>query len=904
MAEATLLQVFRSQADATATDSSTPFSANNAYLCPSMDLIMIKDSYSPKSTTAVKILNTIDRREVATLQLPASPSEGESVQILSFAWSPNGQSVAVITTCRHSTTQQQQQQQVNKINSPNNTTKQQQCQVSLFHILAAQAGGEPLEPYHSFTISGTVQNATWCMVGKDHPSRWSYSCEEEEQEIAWRTQLRYVDRSNLFLPQRGILNPDGMMDSSLAMAGDSSLMLLPPDEDISTLIPKARNALTALCLTKDMGYDLYIHGRSWLGSVRALPPSTRNATVTVSSHDMTYWVSASTLPSSDCHHLSIAHLPWIKDQQSKLKQVSASMAAIQTSLYVLDQSVVADDWKTSLKRLDVLLQMMVEELRKYGVDVHGGKQTSDTHGDDDALELAEIIRVYITTGTSADGKSYDEYSNVANAMDTFFTKGQMHDRLLERLDESLQTALANVESNVQKFLVRPAQALCVQLGELMRLSLWDRQVVHELHNAGGELLGSVTELQKRVVYSRTVVKQFCEWLRSARALVQSKGTTVNPVLKKRRIKPQVLNGVVTALTNRDVNANQKTKKRQRGGLTECLLSLGVTELIIGDGSTSENTDPCAKSILMTSPTHVQPSLEKVKEMFEWFLSRPFLDVPEEITSNDKEFVSTVTIPAIGNSRISFHTRIGSDMDSNDCIIDWLEQQHEVEDTFFSPQIVSWPDGLIRGDKLNCRQWVVAARWNDTTIQLYGMPLGIEEGDGSFVLTSTLEIPEGHKILTLGFYGNDGKSFLSSGSDGGTGNDGPYDVAFLCQSGESTGPILMFVPYQEVRWQAVLRANLSEYEINDECYFKVVQASRENEDDEEAENTIKARVLNLPNSISADEYFIEFSATRGTTMVTSIRADEGSITHTVLDVAKRDEEEEEDQDDDEDMESEN
>lgn len=389
------------------------------------------------------------------------------------------------------------------------------------------------------------------------------------------------------MPQGGYIDASGM-DSAVAVDAHDHPGVVPPDEDISTLIPKAHNALTALCVTKETGCcELYLHGRSWLATVvHAIPQS---PTFTVSSSDMTYWVSMSSFPLSsssrrrrrhDHHHIvSIAHLPWIKDDQPKLKQVSASMASIQASLGTLEQSVVADDWKTSLKRLDQILQMMVDELTKYGINVAlvaDEKQKYAARTTEDALELAEIVKVYITTGAPADGESYDEYSNVANALDTFFTKGQMHDRLLERLDESLQTALANVESTVKKFLVRPAQALCVQVGELTRLSLRDQHLVQELHQASGELLSSVTELQKRVIYSRGTIGQFCEWLRSARALVQSKGTTVNPNLKKRRVKPHVLKGVVSALSNKDTNLNRTIQEKPQVGLTESLLNLRVT----------------------------------------------------------------------------------------------------------------------------------------------------------------------------------------------------------------------------------------------------------------------------------------------------------------------------------------
>jgi hypothetical protein len=186
MAEATVLQVFRSQTQVTNYGQNNI--NNSACLCPSMDLIMIKDSYySFKSTTTnVKIFNTIDRREVATLQLPLDNNDGENTNtniISCFAWSPNGQSVAVVMTNFAGEYLPRQDQETKYIS---NNDKNSSSRVFLFHILTAQAGGEPLEPYHSFTVKGIVQNVTWCMVGKDLPYRWMYTHEEEEQELTWR----------------------------------------------------------------------------------------------------------------------------------------------------------------------------------------------------------------------------------------------------------------------------------------------------------------------------------------------------------------------------------------------------------------------------------------------------------------------------------------------------------------------------------------------------------------------------------------------------------------------------------------------------------------------------------------------------------------------------------------------
>jgi len=56
-------------------------------------------------------------------------------------------------------------------------------------------------------------------------------------------------------------------------------------------------------------------------------------------------------------------------------------------------------------------------------------------------------------------------------------------------------------------------------------------------------------------------------------------------------------------------------------------------------------------------------------------------------------------------------------------------------------------------------------------------------------------------------------------------------------------------------------------------------------------------INLPGIASVDEYLLDFSATRGTVMVTSSKSDDNMVTHSVYDLAKKDEGGEEENDDD-------
>jgi hypothetical protein len=151
--------------------------------------------------------------------------------------------------------------------------------VLLFNILAAN-GTETLELYHILEVEGKVQNAQWCMAGKDPQWCWKYSKEQDaEQQMAWRyDQLRYANQALKFLPQGSYVNGDGgsivTMDAS-AMATDhedNAFMAIPPDEDVNTITPKAQNDMAILALTtKNEEYstscELYLNGRLWLGSL-------------------------------------------------------------------------------------------------------------------------------------------------------------------------------------------------------------------------------------------------------------------------------------------------------------------------------------------------------------------------------------------------------------------------------------------------------------------------------------------------------------------------------------------------------------------------------------------------------------------------------------------------------------
>ena len=235
-------------------------------------------------------------------------------------------------------------------------------------------------------------------------------------------------------------------------------------------------------------------------------------------------------------------------------------------------------------------------------------------------------------------------------------------------------------------------------------------------------------------------------------------------------------------------------------------------------------------------------MEKVKKTFQRFRSRPFLDAPDEILAND-EFVFGFSLPNKGASKVTMQTRVGTDMDVLD--VDGWADTSELEESCFLPHIVTQADDLANHTNLErCRQWLVVAKWQDNWIQLYCVPLlGNDRPNPQYVLTARLQLPEDRKILSLGFYGDDGKSSLSAGNDGGTGKDGPYDVAFLAKKPESSIPTLLFVPYAGIGWQALTFDSLaSEYELSEECCYDIIEDSEgiDEGDDMPSNNTVVAQ----------------------------------------------------------------
>eukprot|EP00536_Pseudo-nitzschia_multiseries_P008418 jgi/Psemu1/257216/estExt_Genewise1Plus.C_2130041 len=633
----------------------------------------------------------------------------------------------------------------------------------------------------------------------------------------------------------------------------------------------------------------------------------------VASNDLAYWltttpaVSGLMATATNNNFLTLYHTPFLKRDRYALQQIATLHTSITAHLQTIQRSVaiVADSWKTSLRPLDQKLRPLIALLRNYGVEVDPNSNNTDT-----TTTLSAVMKEYIMMG------HVTHSSSVANAMDQFFTGIQLNDQLVQRMERSLLASMANVESTAIRSLLRPTQALGWQIQELGGLVQFfdiascndseiddesnaddirnDKcQLLQELAEGSEKLWVSVENVMTSIVTGRMLVRDFCGWLRHAGSQVKARGTAPNSVqrenAKKRRISQAVLERLVTILNNssqKDLSVGNDEKHQI--GLSESLLDLQVTEMLKGpinnfstvpslaEPSYRPQSPSSVRGILYPTPNVCQ-SLQQTIDATKLLFSNPLSNVPEQMKYKD------IFLPRVSEKeecKIATHSRIGRD--SASCVF-WDDDEDEEENrTYFLPKIdpdsnhyanLSPMSGLE-----NCRQWFLIAQAHGATIQLFCLPLGWkqteddddfdrgdlddenhDENDIPFYLTSKLTLPEGGQVLQIGFYGDDGKSSLSSGIDSGTGREGRQKLGFIYQkSFPSLAKELWTTSYDSISWQAIpfdpMLLNASQVDTN--CSQKVLQVSvGESRDDGEDVLFAQSRTISEESSVDFCELFL-------------------------------------------------
>ena len=159
----------------------------------------------------------------------------------------------------------------------------------------------------------------------------------------------------------------------------------------------------------------------------------------------------------------------------------------------------------------------------------------------------------------------------------------------------------------------------------------------------------------------------------------------------------------------------------------------------------------------------------------------------------------------------------SDIDCDeDDDVDGTEAQSSTN-TYFFPK-ACWNQNHLDATMMYCRQWSLVATVRENIVQLFAIPLGwrdsIDQDDPEndddeddeankipFYLSAKLVLPVGGKVRDVGFYGDDGKSSLSSGNDSGTGKEGCQKLGIIYQNDDDDLTIqLWLASYDRILWQ--------------------------------------------------------------------------------------------------------
>jgi hypothetical protein len=686
-------------------------------------------------------------------------------------------------------------------------------------------------------VTGTVVGLYWAHVGKPHPD-WKLSSAEVQEDVSVQYRSMYVDRTQTFLP------PSSYHQSALVsgLGGGHGHEDHAPTSDMApscshTILPTCQTPLSLLCAaTVDNGIHLFLHGRYPILHLKDLSSSS-SSTATQNTVATTHRTpNVQMVASTDLSHLtvhcqgtakrdsviSLVSVPALARHAHHLQSVSALFSSTSQHLHHMEQSVteIRASWKSSVKPLDLKMEGLVKLLQNYGLETTKSTATASGAGaGGNNVPLRAHLTQYILSGHTRAAP------DLSNAADQFFTG--LNDQLMQRLERSLQVAVASVETKLRKGLVSPAQALVVQAGDLHGLAryasfLLKPAAAQRFQECAEILLISIETAVTELIEARFRLRDFLGWLRSTAAQIKARGTAANSVQRenaqKRRVPEAVVQRMLRYLqtdNNSSETTGASTSSNGSVSLTETLLGLNFSSLL-EDTPNVVRSRPCSpKSVHgnipssgMTKATPTVPHVaQKTAEAAQVLFQQPRLHLSQSIRRTDLLLESSASKSPIAEATqhrpVAMMTRIGSaGVDAED--VPFGEAR---PGGFFVPIIEK--ESTETTSPFNHRQWSVIAKTtqNPATgcdcVQLHAIPLSwtsqslsddlacddVDEDDdddsdapsgiaGSFFLSTLLQLPPNHFVVDMSFYGNDGKSSLSSGMDSGTGKEERQSLGLL------------------------------------------------------------------------------------------------------------------------------
>jgi Anaphase-promoting complex, cyclosome, subunit 4/Anaphase-promoting complex subunit 4 WD40 domain len=796
---------------------------NSIRLCPSMDLIAYEQRQGTKSTL-LNIHRTLNWQKVASVSSASSsqlPQEDVALSAYASAsdrrmmddcdissqtmdWRPDGRFVAVAvgeTIHIYSV-----DGLLMAMTSENDAFKKElegpgedsEAISGSFMVELGRAGGMESDKQNYITSLSWVHSGTW----SEH-KLWPFNTSNQNTFLEQKYYHKmYSDRWTYVLPpseyhiENNLLSDSGgqhgFKQYDHHVNGDDSTFAT---STTNLSFPSAQQPLSVLCATTKSGHlHLYLHGRYRIASDIPLSRSPLSSISfclpILASPDLTHLISATASAQSPgspsisdqatLSTVSILSFSTISKHRKFYHSFSVLYCRIVQHMDAIKKAIpeICDTWTTSLKPIDLKLDGLQKLLQKYGLVATSptGRTNDDFSKNDVHLDsptsLRSLIVHYILSGHTRTAPT------LSNAVDQFFTGVQMNDQLLQRMGQTLSSAVANVESNVRKQLVAPATALVHEIDQLYGLSahrpdlLLTDDTLELLHSAQQLFLIAESTLTN-LIAARSRLLDFVAWLRYIGANIKARGTALNSVqrenAKKRRVSESVVRKLLLYLQEQEGGIVHSF-----GGLTESLLHLKFAATLLHETSSEEaprglsnskhQDDLCLAQALEMTSRIADQVFEYPRSVLMQSMDRTDIGLPRPIVQDQEKFCYCLAMTTrLGQGGFDpHHVMFGGD---------------EKEYGFFTPNTKSESTKLSSQENIssNTRQWLIVAetiRANSIQLRAFALtwtsvaddefdddPDASDGLEAEAEWTVNLNLPFNHIVRDVVFFGDDGKSSI-------------------------------------------------------------------------------------------------------------------------------------------------
>jgi len=667
--------------------------------------------------------------------------------------------------------------------------------------------------------AATITALSWHHVGNPHPS-WPAAPDDDGDDDFWTYRSKfYVDREAQVLPPSDY-HVSAFLEA--ATAEDHHY----EHSDSTEVLPTCQTPLSVLCVATDAAeLHLFLHGRYRVATIpihRSIEDQQEAPNVLVTSMlattDLVHYLVTTSSNKNVQPQLTIYSVPALSRNRYDLQTIACSYCKMVQHIAVLRNAVpeIAASWKSSLKAVDLKLDGLRKLLSNYGLlqtkknsssgDPQAGAEKEDEHNYHDD-NLRALLVQYILSGHTRSAP------NLSNAIDQFFTSTSMNDQLVQRMERTLTGGISNVETTLRRRLRAPAQALAYEASQLSGLAahrsdLLPVTTTARLVRAAHACLAQIEHALSLCVEARFRLRDLVAWARSVGATIKARGTAANSVQRqnalKRRVPEVVVQRVLGYLREEAPRVGVLMTTTTGMGTTESVLGLRFAAQLSGPSRQEEGVDDddparpespasVVAGILssVTTPkdtTTIPATIEKVSTLTHQVFEYPQSVLAKSISQTQVCLESTTASPSSSSGRVlmATTTRVGQGgMD-----VDAVAFGEAKPEGFFAPSTTTTntanddDDDDDDASSNDYRQWCVTATAQPQLLQLRAFPLTWtsssseidSEADTQGIAsngywTTCLKLASDEStIREIAFYGDDGKSSLSSGVDSGTGQE--------------------------------------------------------------------------------------------------------------------------------------